>query len=124
MENYKTLKKEIEYTNKRKYIPCSWIGRINIIKMSILPKEIYRFDAISIKIPMAYFTDLKQLFQKFVWNPKRSLIASTILRRKNKFGDIIISDIKIYYKAIVIKQPGTDIRISVYINVTEQKSEK
>ena len=73
---------------------------------------------------MAYFTDLKQLFQKFVWNPKRSLIASTILRRKNKFGDIIISDIKIYYKAIVIKQPGTDIRISVYINVTEQKSQK
>nr|KAF6469808.1 hypothetical protein HJG59_011165 [Molossus molossus] len=68
-ENYRSLKKEIEEDIKKwKHIPCSWIGRINIIKMSIIPPKIYRFDAIPIKIPMTYFTELDQILQKLIWN--------------------------------------------------------
>ena len=85
------------------HIPCAWIGRISIIEMFMLPKTIHRLSAIPTKIPMMYFTELEQIFQKFMWNHKRPCIAAVILRKKNKIGGIILPNIKLYYKTLVIK---------------------
>jgi len=98
-ENYMTLMKEIKDTNKWEGSPCPRTGRIKTVKISILPKAIFRYDTIPIKIPKACVTVVHKTLLKSIQNHKRSQIAKEILQKKNKKGGITLPDFKIYYKA-------------------------
>ena len=89
--------------NRWRDIPCSWVGRINIVKMTILPNAIYRFSAIPIKLPMAFFTELEQKNFTIHMETQKTLNIQAVLRKKNGAGGINLPNFRLYYKAIVIK---------------------
>lgn len=96
------MKETKEKLNKWKGMPCSWIKRLNIVKILVLPNFIYRFNSLRIKTPASYFVDINTLILKFIWREKRPRIVNMIWKR-NKVEGLILLDFKTYYITTVNK---------------------
>jgi hypothetical protein len=124
-KNFKSLKKAIEEDLRRwKDIPCSWINRINIVKMAILTKAIYRFNGVLIKIPTQFFTDILGAIINFIWknnnnNNNKIRVAKTILNNKRTVVGITILDLKLYYRATVFKNNNNNNKNQTHHIATE-----
>ena len=113
-KSFKSLKNKIEEDiRKLNNLPFSWIGRINIVKMAILPRAIYRFSAMSIKIPTEFFTDLERTILNFI-RKKKPRIVKTVMYKKETSRSITIPYFKLHYRATVMKTAWYWHKIEVY----------